>query len=57
LALHHSGASNLDQLKGPLENLREVIPKNRHFQDAKKAFNKVAVLLDIKLVTQEDKKK
>ena len=57
LALHHCGAGNLAELKEPLESLKSVLPKNRHFQDVKKAFNKVALLLDVKLVTHEDKKR
>ena len=57
LALHNAGAGSIDLLKDPLEGMRDIIPKNRHFQDVKKAFNKVGVVFNIKVVTQGDRKK
>jgi hypothetical protein len=57
LALHNAKAESIGLLKDPLEGIREIIPKNRHFQDVKKAFNKVGVVFNIKVVTQSDKKK
>ena len=36
--------------------MRDIIPKNRHFHEVKKAFNKVGVVFNIKVITQNDKK-
>ncbi len=56
LAVHTADPSSTDELKDALEKMREIIPKNRHFQDVKKAFNKVGVVFNIKVITQNDKK-
>jgi hypothetical protein len=49
--------SDWDNLKCLLEKLREKVPKNRHFVDVKKAFNKISVLLKIQVVQGSDKRK
>ena len=57
-ALHLSKASvDWDMAKEALQNFRENIPTNRHFQDVKKAFNKIGVPLKVKVVQGSDKKK
>ena len=45
------------QIKTALEEFREKVPKNRHFHDVKKAFNKIGATLKIKVVTGSEKKK
>jgi hypothetical protein len=37
--------------------VKSVLPKNRHFQDVKKCYNKAASLFKLQPVTQQDKKK
>jgi hypothetical protein len=56
LAIHSAAPNSTDELKEPLEKMRDVMPKNRHFQDVKKAYNKVGVVFNIKVITQNDKK-
>ncbi len=46
-----------EMIKTTLETLREKVPKNRHFQDVKKAFNKIAVVLQMKVITGSEKKR
>jgi hypothetical protein len=57
LALQTSGAGGMEELKEPLEAVKSVLPKNRHFQDVKKCYNKAASLFKLQPVTQQDKKK
>ena len=52
--LHLAGGSSIilqwSEIVEALENLRSHIPKNRHFQDVKKAYNKAAAPLKINVV-------
>ena len=52
--LHLAGGSTVisqwDAVVKVLENLRNHIPKNRHFRDVKKAYNKAAAPLKLKVV-------
>ena len=52
--LHLAGADSYktewNHILDVLEKLRAHIPKNRHFQDVKKAYNKVCAPLKIKVV-------
>lgn len=57
LALHSTNEPSITCLKEPLEEMWDFIPTNRHFQDVKKAYNKVATLFKIKLVMHSDKKR
>ena len=45
------------KVKEALEDFRENVPKNRHFQDVKKAFNKIGAPLKVKVVQGSEKKK
>lgn len=48
---------NWDSIKLALEKFREKVPKNRHFHDVKKAFNKIGAALKIPVVTGSEKKR
>lgn len=55
--LHQSEAKiNWKKVAEALEEFRENVPKNRHFQDVKRAFNKIASSLKLKPVTGSEKK-
>merc|ERR1712179_302107 len=45
-----------ESIKPHLEAFRQKIPKNRHFQDVKRAFNKICVVLKIKVIQGSEKK-
>ena len=45
-----------DEMKKLLEKLRAKVPKNRHFQDVKKAFNKISAQLKVQVVMGSEKK-
>jgi len=45
------------EMKDNLEKLRAKVPKNRHFQEVKKAFNKVSAPLKIQVVQGSEKKR
>ena len=53
---NNSDLVDWDEMKTILEKLRAKVPKNRHFQEVKKAFNKVSVPLKIQVVQDSDKK-
>lgn len=46
-----------DQFKPLLEKLRAKVPKNRHFHEVKRAFNKISAPLKIQVVQGSDKKR
>ena len=46
-----------DAVAATLEKFRENVPTNRNFQDVKKAFNKISVLLKLKVVQGSAKKR
>ena len=45
------------EMKNCIEKLRAKVPKNRHFQEVKKAFNKVSAPLKIQVVQGSEKKR
>lgn len=40
-----------------LEAFRERVPKNRHFQEVKRAYNKIGAMLKLKVVQGSEKKR
>ncbi|TRY70913.1 hypothetical protein TCAL_07526 [Tigriopus californicus] len=56
--LHQSDAKiDWEKVAEALEVFRENVPKNRHFQDVKRAFNRIASSLKLKPITGSEKKK
>jgi hypothetical protein len=57
--MHTSNVEGVDwtRVAAAMEKFRDNVPKNRNFHDVKKAFNKIGVLLKIKVVQGSEKKK